>query len=158
MSVSFSESKRSEKRTTDTAKRQFLQTLPDVRGLIKRRRKIQNERKLSQLLPKLSFEGWSYFSSFTEWGYTFVVFLPSSSRGRPEFMVKVFRAGREIQDFRVPMMYDPIYGPDGADVAELERTSAEVLHQLSWRNRVRSFCKRLLGNRTESTPRKRVGD
>lgn len=130
MSVSFSESKRPEKKTTDTEKRKFLQTLLDVRGLIKRRRKIQNEKKLSQLLPKLSLEGWSYFSSFTEWGYTFIVFLPSSSRGRPEFMVKVFHNGRAVKEFSVPMTYDPIYGPDAADVALLEKMSGKALKEL----------------------------
>ncbi len=132
MSVSFSESKRSEKRTTDAAKWRSLRTLSDVRGFIKRRRKIQNEQKLSRLLPTLSFEGWSYFSSFTEWGYTFIVFLPSSSRGRPEFMVKVFRNGKERKEFRVPMAYAPIYGPDGADVARLEKMSGDVLEELRW--------------------------
>lgn len=65
-----------------------------------------------------------------ERGYTVIAYLPTQRVSPLQFMVKVFRGGKEVREFYSPMTYEPRFGPDTGDVAVLEERVSTVLKEL----------------------------
>lgn len=93
-------------------------------------RRRRKEREAKRFLTGAAYRGWDRWSHFMERGYTVIAYLPTQRISPPQFMVKIFRGGKEVREFYSSMTYEPIFGPDAGDVASLERATSRVLKEL----------------------------
>ena len=70
------------------------------------------------------------FGKFSERGYDVEAFMPTSSRERNQWTIRVRKGKRMVRSVSVLMLYEPRYGPDSGDVATLEEETAKLLKKL----------------------------
>ena len=70
------------------------------------------------------------YGSFEESGYKITAFMPSGDHEPREWYVTFENEGLAAKELRIPMLYAPIFGPDVADVAELEEKVDAMLKDL----------------------------
>ena len=77
----------------------------------------------------------SLYGSFEENGYRVEAYMPSSSKQPRQWTVRVFSLVEEseepIRTDVIPMLYEPIFGADGSDVAALEDHVSTLMQQLA---------------------------
>jgi hypothetical protein len=72
----------------------------------------------------------------TEWsrfelgGYTFTASLPDSAADAQVFAICVMRGDTVIRSETVPLIHQPIFGPDVGDVAALNERVEEIITEL----------------------------
>ena len=71
------------------------------------------------------------YASLEEKGYTVEAFMPSSSSEPLAWTVRVSRGKELVREVRVPMSYEPRFGPDADDVRVLEEETAKLLAALA---------------------------
>ena len=71
-----------------------------------------------------------YGDPFEEKGRRFEAYLPSTSTEPQEFIVKVYRNGTHVDTLTIHMTHESVFGPDAADVAELEKRIGEYIDKL----------------------------
>ena len=64
------------------------------------------------------------FGDFEEKGYRFRAFIPEAASEGIAFRVEILHADKPLHEFRVPMVYEPRFGPDAGDVRALEAVTA----------------------------------
>jgi hypothetical protein len=67
------------------------------------------------------------FGNFEEKGYRFRAFIPEAASEDIAFRVEILHADKPLHEFRVPMVYEPRFGPDAGDVRTLEAFTAAIL-------------------------------
>ena len=67
------------------------------------------------------------FGDFEEKGYRFRAFIPEAESDGIAFKVEISHADKALHEFRVPMLYEPRFGPDAGDVRALEAVTDAVL-------------------------------
>jgi len=67
------------------------------------------------------------FGNFEEKGYRFRAFIPEAESEGIAFRVEILHADKPLHEFRVPMVYEPRFGPDVGDVRTLEAVTAAIL-------------------------------
>lgn len=70
------------------------------------------------------------WSRFELKGHVFVAYLPSSREEPKVFTLVVSKEGQEVRRETVPLLYEPVFGPDVGDVAALNERVEEVVREL----------------------------
>jgi hypothetical protein len=70
------------------------------------------------------------WSRFERGGDTFIASLPDSAAEAQVFAICVMRGDRVIRSETVPLIHQPIFGPDVGDVAALEERVEEIVTEL----------------------------
>ncbi len=70
------------------------------------------------------------YGKFEEKGYEIEAYMPSNKEEPLEFVIKAYKDKKLVKEMNVPMVYYPIFGVDGSDLAELENKTEELLKLL----------------------------
>ena len=72
----------------------------------------------------------SFYAEFDEDGFHVVAEIKYRGKGGCYFEVKATKDGREVKTIEVPMIYEPRFGVDVGDKAELERQTDILMADL----------------------------
>jgi hypothetical protein len=70
------------------------------------------------------------FGEFEEKGYRFRAFVPEKASDGIAFRVDILHGKKRLHRIRVPMLYEPRFGPDAGDVRTLEAVTDAVVKLL----------------------------
>lgn len=67
------------------------------------------------------------YGNFEEKGYQVRAYLPDGPAEGIAWKVEISEGEKILHEFRIPMIYEPRFGPDSNDVAQLEAVTDDVL-------------------------------
>jgi hypothetical protein len=70
------------------------------------------------------------FGEFEHKGYRFRAFLPEKASEGIAFRIDILHGRKRLHRLRVPMQYEPRFGPDAADVRKLEAVTDAIVKLL----------------------------
>jgi hypothetical protein len=68
-----------------------------------------------------------HFGDMEKKGYRFRASIPERAAEGRAFRVTILYGRKRLHEFRVPMSYEPRFGPDAGDVAQLEAVTAAIV-------------------------------
>ncbi len=76
----------------------------------------------------------SLYGRFEERGYKIETYIPNSNKVALEFVVRAYSGEKLIEEMKIPMHHEPIFGVDVEDEARLEEEVGKLMQKLAKRN------------------------
>lgn len=72
----------------------------------------------------------SLYDSFEEGGYRIEAYIPNSNKVALEFVVRAYSGEKLIEELKVPMLHEPLFGVDVVDHERLEEEVETLMQKL----------------------------
>ena len=77
----------------------------------------------------------SLYGSFEERGYKVEAYIPNSSEVAREFVVRAYSGEKLVEEMKVPMVHEPVFGVDVEDKETLEHEVEKLIQKLTTKRR-----------------------